>query len=139
VIDSSKVLVSAIDSLCEEAAKVQRWQIHKIRNVTERLPKAMQEQVAWRMKALVQERKAQHPDAAVSVLQGLEQMFTAATPGVQGALACSLSNTNIIESLHSVVRRHSQRVTNYQNVDMALRWTVACVASRATPNCNCKS
>jgi putative transposase len=76
------------------------------------------------MKALVQERKAQHPDAAVSVLQGLEQMFTAATPGVQGALACSLSNTNIIKSPHSVVRRHSQRVTNYQNADMALRWTV---------------
>jgi hypothetical protein len=23
-----------------------------------------------------------------------------------------------------VVRRHSQRVTNYQNADMALRWTV---------------
>jgi hypothetical protein len=34
----------------------------------------------------------------VSVLWGLEQMFTAATLGVQGALACSLSNTNIIES-----------------------------------------
>jgi putative transposase len=46
VIDGSKVLVSAIDSLCGKAAKVQRWQIHKIRNVTERLPKAMQEQLA---------------------------------------------------------------------------------------------
>jgi Transposase, Mutator family len=64
VIDGSKALASAIDSLCGEAAKVQRWQIHKIRNVTERLPKAMQEQVAWRIKALAQERKAQHPDAA---------------------------------------------------------------------------
>jgi putative transposase len=39
-------------------------------------------------------------------------------------LACSLSNTNVIESPNSVVRRHSQRVRNYHNADMALRWTV---------------
>ena len=58
------------------------------------------------------------------MLEGPEQMFTAATLGVQGALARSLSNTNIIESPNSVVRRHSQRVTNDQNADMALRWTV---------------
>lgn len=139
VIDGSKALASAIGSLCGLAAKVQRCQIHKIRNVTERLPKDMREQVAWRMKAafglqpvngmgrlkaLAQELKAQHPDAAASVLEGLEQMFTAATLGVQGPLARSLSNTNIIESPNSVVRRHSQRVTNFQNADMALRWTV---------------
>lgn len=139
VIDGSKALASAIGSLCGQAAKVQRCQIHKIRNVTERLPKDMREQVAWRMKAafglqpvngmgrlkaLAQELKAQHPDAAASVLEGLEQMFTAATLGVQGPLARSLSNTNIIESPNSVVRRHSQRVTNFQNADMALRWTV---------------
>ena len=139
VIDGSKALASAIGSLCGLAAKVQRCQIHKIRNVTERLPKDMREQMAWRMKAafglqpvngmgrlkaLAQELKAQHPDAAASVLEGLEQMFTAATLGVQGPLARSLSNTNIIESPNSVVRRHSQRVTNFQNADMALRWTV---------------
>lgn len=139
VIDGSKALASAINSLCGQAAKVQRCQIHKIRNVTERPPKDMREQVAWRMKAafglqpvngmgrlkaLAQELKAQHLDAAASVLEGLEQMFTAATLGVQGPLARSLSNTNIIESPNSVVRRHSQRVTNYQNADMALRWTV---------------
>lgn len=139
VIDGSKALASAIGSLCGQAAKVQRCQIHKIRNVTERLPKDMREQVAWRMKAafglqpvngmgrlkaLAQELKAQHPDAAASVLEGLEQMFTAATLGVQGPLARNLSNTNIIESPNSVVRRHSQRVTNFQNADMALRWTV---------------
>jgi transposase-like protein len=51
-------------------------------------------------------------------------MFTVARLDVQGSLARSLSNTNIIESPNSVVRRHSQRVTNYQNADMALRWTV---------------
>ena len=139
VMDGSKALVSTISCLCGQAAKVQRCQIHKIRNVTERLPKDMRAQVTWRMKAafglqpvngmrrlkaLAQELKAQHPDAAASVPEGLEQIFTAATLGVQGPLARSLSNTNIIESPKSVVRRHSQRVTNHQNADMALRWTV---------------
>jgi transposase-like protein len=77
-----------------------------------------------RLKALAQELKAQYPDAAARVLEGLEQMFTAATLGASDSLACSLSHTNIIESPNSVVRRHSQRVTNYKNADMALRWTV---------------
>ena len=51
VIDGSKALTSAINSLCGQAAKMQRCQIHKISKVTERLPKDMREQVAWRMKA----------------------------------------------------------------------------------------
>lgn len=139
VMDGSKALASAINSLCGDAAQVQRCQIHKIRNVTERLPKNQREQMTWRMKAafglllvngiarlktLAQELKAQHSDAAASVLAGPGQMFTVARLGVQGALARSLSNTNIIESPNSVVRRHSQRVTKYKNADMALRWTV---------------
>ena len=39
VIDGSKALRSAIEQLCGEAARVQRCRIHKIRNLTERLPK----------------------------------------------------------------------------------------------------
>jgi transposase-like protein len=50
VIDGSKALASAVGSLCGEAAKVQRCQIHKIRNLAERLPKDQREQVARRMK-----------------------------------------------------------------------------------------
>jgi hypothetical protein len=57
------------------------------------------------LKALAQELRAQHPGAVASVPEGLEQMFSATRRGVQGSLACSLSNTNIIESPNSVVRR----------------------------------
>jgi transposase-like protein len=70
---------------------------------------------------IAQELKAQYPDAAASVLEGLEQMLTAATLGASGSLARSLSHTNIIESPNSVVRCHSQRVTNHKDADMALR------------------
>lgn len=52
-------------------------------------------------------------------------MFTITELGITGELARSLATTNVIESPNSVVRRVSQRVTNYQDAQVALRWTAA--------------
>jgi putative transposase len=49
VIDGSKALRSAIEQLCGSSAKVQRCRLHKLRNVTERLPKDQAEQARWIM------------------------------------------------------------------------------------------
>jgi transposase-like protein len=140
VIDGSKALRSGIEQLCGKDAKVQRCRIHKIRNVTERLPKDRAEQVRWlmkqafkldapkgkqRLKELAKELKAQYPDAAGSVLEGLDEMFTITDLGITGELARCLATTNVIESPNSVVRRVSGRVTNYKDAEMALRWTAA--------------
>lgn len=140
VIDGSKALRSGIEQLCGKDAKVQRCRIHKIRNVSERLPKERAQQVRWlmkqafkldaaagklRLKALAKSLKAQHPDAAASVLEGLDEMFTITDLGVTGELARCLATTNVIESPNSVVRRVSGRVTNYKDAEMALRWTAA--------------
>ena len=140
VIDGSKALRSGIEQLCGKDAKVQRCRIHKIRNVSERLPKDRAEQVRWlmkqafkldaprgkqRLKELAKDLKAQHPDAAASVLEGLDEMFTITDLGITGELARCLDTTNVIESPNSVVRRVSGRVTNYKDVEMALRWTAA--------------
>jgi len=140
VIDGSKALRSGIEQLCGKDAKVQRCRIHKIRNVSERLPKDRAEQVRWlmkqafkmdaprgkqRLKELAKDLKAQHPDAAASVLEGLDEMFTITELGLTGELARCLATTNVIESPNSVVRRVSGRVTNYKDVEMALRWTAA--------------
>ena len=140
VIDGSKALRSGIEQLCGKDAKVQRCRIHKIRNVSERLPKDRAEQVRWlmkqafkldaprgkqRLKELAKDLKAQHPDAAASVLEGLDEMFTITDLGITGELARCLATTNVIESPNSVVRRVSGRVTNYKDVEMALRWTAA--------------
>jgi transposase-like protein len=140
VIDGSKALRSAIDQLCGEAAHVQRCRIHKIRNVTERLPKAKAYQTRWimvqalkadadagiqKLKAHAKHLKAQHPDAAASLLEGLEELFTINRLGVTGELARCLATTNIIESPNSVVRRVSGRVTRYRDAQMALRWVAA--------------
>lgn len=140
VIDGSKALRSGIEQLCGKDAKVQRCRIHKIRNVSERLPKDRAEQVRWLMKQafkldaprgkqrlceLAKDLKAQHPDAAASVLEGLDEMFTITELGLTGELARCLATTNVIESPNSVVRRVSGRVTNYKDAEMALRWTAA--------------
>jgi len=140
VIDGSKALRSAIDQLCGESAHVQRCRIHKIRNVTERLPKAKAAQTRWvmtqalkdepnagiqKLKAHAKHLKAQHPDAAASLLEGLEELFTINRLGVTGELARCLATTNVIESPNSVVRRVSGRVTRYRNADMVMRWVAA--------------
>ena len=140
VIDGSKALRSAIHQFCGDAAKVQRCRLHKLRNVAERLPKKKAEQARWimmqafkldtargkhKLKGLARQLQAQHPDAAASVLEGLDEMFTITELGVTGELARCLATTNVIESPNSVVRRVSGRVTNYKDADMAMRWTAA--------------
>ena len=140
VIDGSKALRSGIDQMCGTAAQVQRCRIHKIRNVTERLPKAKTAQTRWvmvqalkgdadagivKLKSHAKHLKAQHPDVAASLLEGLEELFTINRLGVTGELARCLATTNIIESPNSQVRRVSGRVTNYRNADMTMRWAAA--------------
>ena len=140
VIDGSKALRSGIDQMCGTAAQVQRCRIHKIRNVTERLPKAKAAQTRWvmvqalkgdadagivKLKSHAKHLKAQHPDVAASLLEGLEELFTINRLGVTGELARCLATTNIIESPNSQVRRVSGRVTNYRNAQMAMRWAAA--------------
>jgi transposase-like protein len=140
VIDGSKALRSALDQLCGDAARVQRCRLHKIRNVTERLPKARADQSRWvmteafkgdadagirKLKAHAQHLKAQHADAAASLLEGLEELFTINRLGVTGELARCLATTNIIESPNSAVRRVSGRVTRYRDAHMAMRWVAA--------------
>jgi transposase-like protein len=140
VIDGSKALRSGIEQLCGKDAKVQRCRIHKIRNVSERLPKDRAEQMRWlmkqafkldairgkqRLRELARNLQAQHPDAAASVLEGIDEMFTITELGITGELARCLATTNVIESPNSVVRRVSGRVTNYKDAEMALRWTAA--------------
>ena len=140
VIDGSKALRSAIEQRCGDSARVQRCRIHKIRNVTERLPKDKAQQVRWvmtqsfkldpirgksKLKELARQLQAQHPDAAASVREGLEEMFTITELGITAELARCLATTNVIESPNSVVRRVTRRVTNYKDAQMALRWTAA--------------
>jgi len=138
VIDGSKALRSAIDEVFGEAARVQRCRTHKVRNVTERLPKDLAAQVKSvmhsayklpdsqgiaKLKQQASWLKTEHPDAAASLLEGLEETFTVNRMKLPPSLTRCLCTTNIIENPNGAVRRVSRRVCRYRNADMALRWT----------------
>ena len=67
----------------------------------------------------------QHPDAAASLLEGLEESFTVNHLKLTPALTRCLSTTNIIENPNGAVRRVSSRVSRGRDADMVMRWMAA--------------
>lgn len=67
----------------------------------------------------------QHPSAAASLREGLDETLTVLRLGVGPTLRKSFATTNPIESTFSTVRRVSRRVTRWQSGTMALRWALA--------------
>ncbi len=51
-----------------------------------------------RLRELARQLQALHPDAAASVGEGLDEMFTITEPGITGELARCLATANVIES-----------------------------------------
>jgi hypothetical protein len=52
-------------------------------------------------------------------------MFTVRRPGVVGTLSTRFVTTNCIESMNSIARRTSGRVTKWKDGTMQKRWTSA--------------
>jgi transposase-like protein len=138
VIDGSKALRRAVAKVFGTKALVQRCTLHKRRNVTDYLPKPRRAAIDKRLagifaaadadiglrdaRRLAEQLKADHPDAAASLLEGLEEMFTVARIGITGALRRSLTNTNCIESMISTVRTVTDRVKTWRDGEMKKRW-----------------
>lgn len=138
VLDGSKALRRAVAKVFGTKALVQRCTLHKRRNVTDYLPKARRTALDKRLasifanadaeaglaeaKRLAATLKTDHPDAAASLLEGLDEMFTVARLGISGALRRSLTNTNCIESMISTVRVVTGRVKTWRDGDMKKRW-----------------
>jgi hypothetical protein len=76
-------------------------------------------------KVVASELKADHPDAAASVLEGLEDMFTVRRLGIDGTLARTLTNTNCIESMISIARTTMRNVKRWKDGSMKKRWVAA--------------
>ena len=140
VIDGSKALRRAVLDVFDRPV-VQRCQLHKIRNVQDRLPERLRQVVAARMRrayhadsalaaeaeltALAAELDKTHPGAAASLREGLAETLTVLRLGVPPTLARSLRSTNPVESMISICRDHAANVKNWQNGQMALRWCAA--------------
>ena len=138
VIDGSKALRKAIRELFGPHTPVQRCRAHKVRNVRERLPRETAADVRTRMRGAYREAESvglprlrklaawleaqDHPDAAASLLEGLEETFTINRLGRPASLNRCLGTTNIIENPNGGVRRRTGRVTHWQDSTMILRW-----------------
>lgn len=141
VIDGAKALATGVRRVFGDQALVQRCVLHKRRNVGDHLPDKLAGTVDWRLarafnhpdpakgldaaRRLAGELRADHPDAAASLLEGLEEMFTVRRLGVGGRLALTLTNTNCIESMISVARTAMGRVKRWKDGSMKKRWVAA--------------
>jgi transposase-like protein len=143
VIDGGKGLRKAIRSVFGEWALVQRCQVHKTRNVVEHLPERQRVWVraslrrAWSaatvgrardlLRTLAGRLQSDHPGAASSIEEGLDETLTLIRLGLVGALHQSLRSTNPIENLQGSIRRVTRNVKRWKGGSMALRWTVSAV------------
>src|SRR5215831_6652095 len=67
----------------------------------------------------------QHPGAAASLRERLDETLTVMRLGLPENLERILSSTNLIENLFSRVREIARRVKRWQGGTMILRWTAA--------------
>jgi putative transposase len=146
VIDGARALRAAVTRVFDHLV-IARCQIHKLRNVADRLPDRLASTVTKRMRrayhaesalaaeaqleALAKELDRTHPGAAASLREGLAETLTVLRLGVPPTLARTLRSTNSIESMISIARTHSRNVKNWQSGSMALRWCAAGMAEAA--------
>ena len=76
-------------------------------------------------KDLARQLEIRWPDAAASLREGLDDMFSVRRLGVSDRLARSLTNTNMIESMISVARDTTHHVKRWRNGTMVKRWAAA--------------
>jgi putative transposase len=140
VIDGSRALRCAINSVYGSKNPVQRCRNHKIRNVLGYLPDDQKEQTKCAMKSafsmeakkgkqklkqLARWLQQEYPSAGSSLLEGLDEMFTINALGLPKALRRCLGSTNVIESPNSGVRSRTRRVKNWRDHGMVVRWVAA--------------
>ncbi len=137
VIDGAKALRQAIDTVYGADNPVQRCRNHKRRNVRGHLPKDLARQVDAVLRAALRlewqegmakiEQQAswlerEHPSAAASLREGLEELFTINRLGLPATLRRALGSTNLIDSSHSGMREKTNRVTHWRDGSMVQRW-----------------
>ena len=147
VIDGSKALRKAIVECFGVTALIQRCQEHKRRNVIEHLPEELHASVnrtlrdAWdgknatlakkQLLRLAASLQAQHPGAAASLKEGLEETLTAQALGITGALYRTLRTTNPIENLNGSIAHYTRNVKRWKDGQMTLRWVASAFSDAA--------
>jgi len=141
IVDGAKALSRAIRDTFGRFALLQRCQVHKGRNIIERLAPEWHAGVkkvlrqAWdakdadqaerMLKNLARRLEPEEPGVSGSILEGLDEMLTVIRLGLPVELRRALACTNAIESLMAVIRKLCRNVKRWRNTKMALRWTGA--------------
>ena len=126
-----------------DRAFIQRCQEHKKRNVADHLPESMRPGVRRAMnqayecrdakrakrqlEALAARLESEHPGAAASLREGLDETLTVIELNLPERLQLSLRTTNPIDNLIGSVRKVSRRVKRWRGGRMMLRWCGAAV------------
>lgn len=95
VIDGAKALASAVNSVFDHPV-IQRCQLHKIRNVEAKLPKAVAKTVAKKMRTAYHDPDALAAEAALEVLA---DSLAKSHPGAAGSLREGLAETLTVARL----------------------------------------
>src|SRR5271167_3640421 len=147
IIDGAKALSKAIRRTFGRAAAIQRCQVHKARNIMERLPKSLHASVrrvlrqAWELddagkaekllRNLAQRLERDWSGVAGSILEGIDEILTVTRLGLPKELRRSLACTNMIENVMGTVRRVCRNVKRWRSASMAMRWTAAAMQEAA--------
>jgi len=139
IVDGAKALSRAVRDTFGRFALIQRCQVHKGRNIIERLDPSLHAGVkkvlrqAWDSPSAEQAervlrslaRRLDHdaPGVSASIHEGLDEMLTVIRLGLPDQLRRSLGCTNAIESMIAVLRTVCSNVKRWRNARMALRWT----------------
>ena len=147
IIDGSRALLKAIRNSFGRNTPIQRCQVHKARNIVERLPKSLHASVrrtlrqAWELddadkaekliRNLARRLDREAPGVSASILEGLDEILTVTRLRLPTQLRRSLACTNIIENMNGSIRRICRNVKRWRDAAMALRWTSAAMIEAA--------
>ena len=141
IIDGAKALSKAIRRTFGKDTPIQRCQVHKARNITERLPTPLHAAVrktlrqAWEqddavkaerlVRNLARRLEKDWPGISATILEGMEEILCVVRLGLPQDLRRSLACTNIIENMNGTIRQVTRNVKRWRDASMALRWTAA--------------
>ena len=147
VIDGGKALRKALREVFGKRSLVQRCQEHKRRNVLGHLPQRLHASVSKalrdayrssshatakrRLLQLVSHLANEHPDAAASLREGLEETITLKDMKLPQWLERTLSTTNPIENLNGAIRRVTRNVKRWRDGMMVRRWVATAILEAA--------
>lgn len=141
IIDGSKGMHKALESVFGDKVRIHRCQWHKRENVVEYLPKTDQEAVRRKLQrayeqptydqakeALLKikgELKVMNLSAMRSLEEGFEETLTLHRLGLFAELGKSLKTTNLIESINAGLGQRTDKVDRWRNSEQKQRWVAS--------------